>query len=860
MQTRNDSQIFCRKIKAVKGQWKQAICLLLLLIRYAARKACSVLLPVLAVAACLVLAGGGGTIRAYASSAEAGSEAKVEMDVTYGFDEYVKRGRYIPVYITLTPEEDFEGTLQILTLESDLEYYLYEESVSIEAGRTVTENMNIPLSVNSSVFYVKLLDGQGAEAASKRLKMNCEKDIGELFAGILTDVPQSMEYWNNVGLTTSYNYMKTKAIYLKQEDIPQSVMEMDLLDMLIVSSFDAKSLSKDQVETIMEWVNRGGILLLGTGERADEVLDVFAGEYIEEPYGEAEDRVINMGVEFAMSGPGDSELNLPCVSLPLNTGVVISESDDFPLLTSISKGQGKMVIAPFDFKDIQDFASRQPGYVDKLLLKLFGEEDLQEIYQETVFGSMSDYWNVQGMLGNANMDRIPNVLVYIIIIIVYVIVVGPGLYLLLKRFDKGIHFRKAVMACALICTGIIYMMGQKTRFQDPFYSYATILDIDGGQIHDETFMSIRAPFNKPYEVELNKEYHMMAMTQNNYTRYGEEPVFTGEEKPNVSIRHGNESIQVSIQDVVAFTAKSFALERTYDNTWGTGLSGSITLYDGGVIGSISNQTDWDLENVSILMYGNTISVGSLAKGETKDLAECVLKPYPVGFYYNVAGQLTGSSRFKAPEINNSEYLTALSRSNVLSYFVRNYFSTYTEEAKLIGFCADEENTGFVLNEDYKSSGVTMLSSNIQVNNLHDGQIYRPILRETPVVVNGSYESRLNATFGSDPVTLEYALGNDLEIEKVDFNLVSVDGSEENGDEEESANQYYNLFKGKMYFYNYDTGQYDEKNLDQKSFYDYELQPYLSPANNLMVRYINENESEYQWDTCLPVISVVGREK
>lgn len=838
MQTRNDN-------KAAKSQWKQAICLLLFL-------------PVLT--ACLILAGGGRAFAAYSSSAEAGSDAKVDMEVTYGFDEYVKKGRYIPIYITLNSDEDFEGTLQVLTLEADLEYYLYEEPVSIEAGKPVAENMNIPLSVNSNVFYVKLLDSQGAEAAYKRLKMNCEKDIGELFVGILTDAPQSMEYWNNVGLTTSYNYMKTKAIYLKPESIPQTVMEMDLLDMLIISNFDAGRLSKAQTDTIMEWVNRGGILLLGTGERADEVLDVFAGEYIDEPYGEAEDRVINMGVEFAMSGPGDAELNLPCLSLPLNTGVIISESDDFPLLTSISKGQGKMVIASFDFKDIKDFASRQPGYVDKLLLKLFGEDYLQEIYQETIFGSMNEYWSVQGMLGNANMDRIPNVLVYIVLIIVYVIVVGPGLYLILKRFDKGIHFRKAVIACALLFTGIIYMMGQKTRFKDPFYSYATILDMDGSQVHDETFMSIRAPFNKPYEVEINKDYHMMAMTQTNYGRYGEEPVFTGEEKPNVTIRHGNESIQVSIQDVVAFTAKSFGLERSYESAWGTGLSGSLTLFDGGVKGSVSNQTDWDLEDVSILMYGNTVSIGSLAKGETKDLEECVLKPYPVGFYYNVAGQLTGSSKFKAPEVNNSEYLTALSRSNVLSYFVRNYFSAYTEEAKLIGFCADEENIGFVLNEEYKSSGVTMLSSNIQVNNLYEGRIYRPILRETPVVVNGSYESRLNATFGSDPVTLEYSLGNDLEIEKVDFNLVSVDGSEETETEEDGTNQYYNLFKGKMYFYNYDTGQYDEKRLDQKSFYDYELKPYLSPANNLMVRYINENESEYQWDTCLPVISVVGREK
>lgn len=826
---------------------KQALCLLLFL-------------SFLAVGA--GLAAGGRPKVVYAAAApekESTSAASVDMNVTYGFQEYVKRGRYVPLYITLHNQdsEAFSGSIQVMTMEADREYYLYEHPVTVDPQKASKETINVPLSVLSDVFYIRVLDSQGLEAAFKRLKVNCEKDIAELFIGILSDSPQSLEYWNNVGLTTNYNFIKTKALYLKGQEIPKSAMELDQLDLLLITGYDARRLTRDQLTAIDEWVSHGGVLLLGTGSGAEGILDTFVQEYLEEPYGNAQEKSVNMGAEFATAGPGDADVLLPCMDLALNAGTVIAESDDMALLTRIPRGQGSLVVSAFDYQDIEEFASRQPNYVDKLINRLFSVDKLENLYQETVFGSLNEYWNVQSMLGNSNMDRIPNVTAFIVVIVLYVILVGPGLYLLLKKFDRAEYFRLSVMICAFLGTGIIYLLGQRTRFQEPFYSYATILDQDGDHIQDETFMNIRAPFNQPYSVSVQGDYQLMALTQVDYGYYGMEPVFTGEEDYNVAIRYEAENTKISIQDVEAFTPKIFRLERGYESQWGDGLAGSLTLYDGGAKGKVVNHTDYDLSDVAVLMYGNYIYVGDLAKGEEKDLETLQVTPYSVGFYYNVSGKITGSSKFKRPDVKNPEYLTALARSNVLSYYISSHFSSYTEEAKIIGFAANHEKLDFVINEEYRSQGIEMLASSLPVNNLYEGKVYRPMLRETPAVVNGSYESRLNATFGTDPVTLEYSLGNDLEIEKVDFNLIPVLDSE---DEEEEGRLYYTTFKGKMYFYNYDTAQFDEKSLDQKSFFSEELKPYLSPANTLMVKYVSEKASEFQWDTCLPVLSVVGREK
>ena len=54
--------------------------------------------------------------------------------------------------------------------------------------------------------------------------------------------------------------------------LPSQEMELDQLDVLLISNFDTGTLSGDQVKAVWEWVSKGGVLLLGTGERAEDVM------------------------------------------------------------------------------------------------------------------------------------------------------------------------------------------------------------------------------------------------------------------------------------------------------------------------------------------------------------------------------------------------------------------------------------------------------------------------------------------------------------------------------------------------------------------------------------------------------------
>ena len=55
-----------------------------------------------------------------------------------------------------------------------------------------------------------------------------------------------------------------------------------------------------------------------------------------------------------------------------------------------------------------------------------------------------------------------------------------------------------------------------------------------------------------------------------------------------------------------------------------------------------------------------------------------------------------------------------------------------------------------------------------------------------------------------------------------------------------------------------TGGFDKQDPAKRDFDSADLAPYLSPGNTITVKYVYENNSEYNWDVLLPVLNVMGR--
>lgn len=778
---------------------------------------------------------------------------QVVMDVSYGYDETAKGGRYLPLSVTVynNGESDLYGTLQIQSLESDGSVYQYDYPVTAGGDSSETAAYHIPLGTRADQLFLTLAGEDGNPLVSRRIRLNVSLDVPELLIGILADEPDALNYLNGAGIR--YSTLRTRTFALKEDQFPQEEIGLNLLDVLVVNGYKLRNLSEKQTAAIMDWVYSGGVLILGTGDRVDDTLGRFAPELLDDSYGAPDLRQIHMGDEFSVDNPGDSIVTVPTVDIPLHGGNVIFSSQGFPVLTAAAKGQGLIAVAAFDFADIAEFCKSQPAYVDKFFTNLLGEELIDRLSEVAYGGSSGNYWAVQSLINTGNVDKLPNLLHYAGVVFVYLILLGPGLYLFLKSRDLQIYYRSGVVALSVCFALLIYLMGTGTRFRSTFYTYATIQDVTDDYVNEATYVNIRSPYNRDYSVELDSAYSVLPITRSSSGESGRLPELTGQEEYKIAIIQEADKTRIEGQNVTAFEPRYFRLERKQDNVDRIGISGEVDYFEGRLTGSVTNQFSFPLENTSLVLFGNLVVIDRLEPGETKVLDDLDLLRFPLNNSYAVAEWITGGRQYQQADIDDKEYLLAMERANMLRFYLDSYLSGYSADARVIAFSTEKEESQFLKTPSEESYGLTMLTSSIAVNASRDRSLYRSVLMKTPSVSGGNYTVSTNSTTGTDPVTLEYYLGNDIEVESLTFEPVSDAFFQVSGD------AYIEMFRGSVYFYNYNTGNFDLMDLDGKTLGVSQLTPYLSSENAMTVRYVYEGAGSYS-SIQLPMPMVAGRER
>ena len=330
-------------------------------------------------------------------------ENGMAMDVTYGYDGNAKGGRYIPVDVLLSNdgEKDFSGEVQILTMESDYEIYRYDYPVEVPAGSDGDLHVYIPLGNRADQMFVTLLDQEKESLGHKRVKLNFSLDVPELFIGVLSDTPEKLESWDGVGV--DYSMLRTRTVNFDTDTFPSDEMGLDMIDVLLISNYRIRDLSEEQSRVLVDWVRRGGTMILGTGMRVDDTLGRFAPELLEESYEAPQVRTVSFGMQYASDNPSDAELEVPCVDFALSGGNILMSDEERTLLASVTYSQGTIAVAAFDFTDIESFCRTSPAFLDDLLTAVLGEETISSL-AEAAYSGNSDAngpsVHVHDVLGN----------------------------------------------------------------------------------------------------------------------------------------------------------------------------------------------------------------------------------------------------------------------------------------------------------------------------------------------------------------------------------------------------------------------------------------------------------------------------
>ena len=780
-------------------------------------------------------------------------ESGIVLDAAYGYQGIAKSGRFLPITVTLenTGTEAFSGYIEVRSMEADYEVYAYDYQIHLAPGERLEQTISVSVGAGVDQMYVQAVRENGSVAARKRLKIDVQMDTAELFVGVLSDTPDELQYLGGVGI--NYGVLRTRVIALSNEMLPQQEQGLDQLDVLLISDFDTRTLSSGQVEAIWQWVQKGGVLLFGVGDRAGEVLGAFADRILERPLDAPQLREINMGVEYAKDSPKEAVLTLESTELFLKGGQEVLSSDALSVLIKVPVDSGVVAGAIYDFGDIAAFGEDNPTYVERLFSELLGDQRIAELTASADATSSGQYWSIQTLINTGDINRLPQVGLYALAACAYVALAGPGIYFFLRQRKLTLYYPVSVIAISLCCGGLIYVMGTTTRFHGPFLTYATIRDVGENSCVETTFVNIRTPYNRAYQIAIDPQYQIQPVTRSAYYYYnaGRSASFSGNETPAVNLRFLEDRTMLEVQKTGAFQPKYFSLEKKNESEAGAGFIGNLSSFDGKVYGTLTNNSGSDLEDVAILLYNQMVSVGSMKAGETVTLSREPVTFAVFDYSYPVAEQITGASRFKEGNLDDIQYVYALERSNLLSFYLDNYMAGYRDQARVIGFTQEKDGEEF-LAQGGETYGCTLITSALEVNDERGDLVYRSGLQKEPQVLSGEYDADSNTMYGETPLILEYYLGNGTEVERVSFHEVSE------GIAQSLSYLYAAPFEGNVYFYNYDTGNYDAVNLAQENWSASQLRSYLSPGNTLTVKYVSSGSDEYSWNVVLPIVTVIGR--
>lgn len=777
----------------------------------------------------------------------------VAMEVSSVYGQEAKIGSHIPLTVSIYDQSEaaFSGHVVIRTLENgsddNSEIYEYRYPVSANTAETKKITVYVPLGQRSNQICVSLRDEKGNSVSEKTMDFDVSRDMGRLLIGTLSDEPEKLSYLNGVSL--NYGMVRSKTIPFDADTLPADFRGLELLDILVINHFESDALSQEQKDAVMKWTEQGGMLLFGMGDMAFDTVGGFYSRFYGLSILGSSMENVSMGAEYDRNAPGDSGINMVCTSIWVPGGTEQMENDGEPLLTMMTKGKGKVGFFAYDLGDISEFAGQNPTYGAKLLADVIGEDSISRIYYNSTYGNEEAYWNAQSLVNTGNADRLPNLPLYSAAAVIYILAVGPGLYLFLKKKDASYYYGGAVMICSLIAGGMIYLAGARTRFTSEFYTLASILDMNGEQAGETTYLNIRTPDSRPYSVEIPSGYEVTPITKS--SRYGNEKKEAPDKKKNAALKmsFGENGTVISAKRSRAFDSRFFRLDRDFGTESSGRISGELKIFGTRVTGSLTNENEFVLTDAVILSYGQILSLGTLEPGKTVFVDEELMTWSP-SMTYAMAEWLSGNREKQT----DGEYLDSVEKSRLYSWFFSEYYGSFCDDIRLAAF--GPENSLWSGFSEYGQSvdGRILYTSILSSSSRQDGLVWRSGFRNRPKVTTGGSYSDGMILYGTDPVTVEYFLGTDIDVEELSFLPVS----EEFLEAPEYA--YLTQFDGEAYFYNYDTKEYDRMELSGATFPAGELKPYLSSSNSLMVKYMAA-ETEYSGNSqLLPVLMVTGRER
>lgn len=482
------------------------------------------------------------------------------------------------------------------------------------------------------------------------------------------------------------------------------------------------------------------------------------------------------------------------------------------------------------------------------VLELFGDAvagaDINHLIQRAYGGSSyGDYSSY--VIGNMPVESRPDIAVYIVLLTVYAVLAGPGLYLILKRLRKRYYLWTGMLAMALAAVAFIWLYSSQTRVKAPFISYLETIRQGEAATQECVEFGIQAPFNSSFDLYTDGSYELIPwqLQSGGWSDQELNPDFLGK----IRIQRQEDKRRISVSGFPSFTMTGYSLLRNTPNTFGEGLESSLQIADGTVEGTIVNHTGYRIVNTVLLMPETAVWIGELEAGETLSVSGLLAEPL------NEAGRrefYRTHAHFSDEAL--SEFETEVWES------AAGRFALYNGADSILIGTAEGRAADWQLDSGYEAHGYSYYIAPANVELEQDETFFCPFAQQyrsddtmpyiEGMALTGQYLSgdeytatyHLNDLLGGSPALR-------LEAEKISFV------------ESAYVEEYTEKFSGRIDLYNYAAGRFESLDGGRRTLDGELLKAYLNEKNELTVRYVQtERQPESEGSCLLPSMWVSGK--
>lgn len=733
----------------------------------------------------------------------------IQAEVSLGFDGQCKYGEWLPVRVTLNNQsEDFTGELVIAYAQAR---YKFPLELPANAQKAFATELYVDDTYVSRQIQISLLPESGREIALETVSLNCN---ATRLVGVLTDTPSAFSALNALPPANT-----TNVAYLDVASLAENWLGLQAIDILLISNVDATTLTEKQHSAIRTWIQQGGQIIFGGGAGYQSAWDGF-------------DDIIPLEVSGTTSADLTLQLDSASDALSLNNILLIEgtptdntktlfSTGDRPLVVQKKLGAGVVSLLTFD-PNISAFRGwdQTINFYDFLLIDIQAKQDFSEVRNwDSLIDATSRF---DGL-------TLPSAGLIFGLLILYIILVGPAQYIVLRIIGRLELSWLTIPAITLIFTLALIFTGWDMRGSQPRVNQLAVVHSWAGA--DEAslggYAGIFSPRRDHYEIEVQGDFIPMPFAPHDYYN-----------APNNEwdFRLHNDSF-VAETDIENAQIMPLGLRGNIPApAIAVDLSLALNQDDVTLTGSIQNRSNVNLTDCTLIYPDGFKTLGGLAVGADRPILEQIDYLAPTHF---TSGAYTGTSSYYIDDIFAqsiyADYQTS-KKYNLLGAVFGGY------EMPNVGFllvCWDETQVPYTLSlpgrkTDSESLTAYLISPNVAIGTSDALLSISPAFFSwiIPEGNDFSYDSPDYMYFGYlDSAEIYYSLNVQIDYTQTETLILHLEG--------DSAGR--SDFPLDVFFWNFESDEWDRQNVsDWGDFSLANPAAYVSDKGSEIRVMLNEN--------------------